>query len=182
MPDQFTLKAFADRELTSGKRAPVMAEIDLVTSHLPWAPLPRLVDWASVGDGSVFGPIRAQARTRAQVWADPASVRAAYGESISYSIDSLVSFVQAAHDDNLVLVLLGDHQPATVVSGPQASHRVPVTLVAHDPAVTQRVAGWDWQEGLRPGPGAPVWPMDAFRDRVLTAFGPPQTTAMNASR
>ncbi|TPG19847.1 CDP-alcohol phosphatidyltransferase [Pedococcus bigeumensis] len=182
MPDQYTLKAFADRELTRGERRPVMAEIDLVTSHGPWAPLPRLVDWAAVGDGSGYGHILAQARTRAAVWRDPASVRAAYGQSISYSIDSLVSFVQAAHDDNLVLVLLGDHQPATIVSGPQPSHRVPITLVAHDPAVTQRVGGWDWQEGMRPGPDAPVWPMNEFRDRVLTTFGPLPTTLAGAAR
>ena len=182
MPDQYTLKAFTDRELTGGERPPVMAEIDLVTSHGPWAPLPRLVDWAAVGDGSVYGPIRAQARTKADVWRDPASVRAAYGQSISYSIDSLVSFVRAAHDDNLVLVLLGDHQPATVVSGPQPSHRVPVTLVAHDPAVTQRIGGWDWQEGMRPGPDAPVWPMNVFRDRLLTAFGPHPAALAGAAR
>jgi hypothetical protein len=177
MPDQYTLHAFADRELTGGGRSPVMAEIDLVTSHLPWAPLPRLVDWGSVGDGSVFGPIRAQAQTKADVWRDPASVRAAYGQSISYSLESLVSFVQHVRDDNLVLVLLGDHQPSTVVSGPRASHRVPISLVAKDPAVTRRIAAWDWQQGLRPGPGAPVWPMNQFRDRVLTAFGPPATKA-----
>ena len=90
--------------------------------------------------------------------------------------------MRAAHDDNLVLVLLGDHQPATVVSGPQASHRVPITLVAHDPAVAQRIGGWDWQEGMRPGPDAPVWPMNELRDRVLTAFGPPPTTVAGAAR
>jgi hypothetical protein len=154
-----------------------MAEIDLVTSHVPWAPLPRLVDWGSVGDGSVFGPIRAQAQTKADAWRDPASVRAAYGQSISYSLESLVSFVQHVGDDNLVLVLLGDHQPSTVVSGPRASHRVPISLVAKDPAVTRRIAAWDWQQGLRPGPAAPVWPMNQLRDRVLTAFGPPATAA-----
>jgi hypothetical protein len=173
MPDQYTLKAFADRELSTGSRVPVMAEIDLVTSHLPWAPLPTMVDWSSVGDGSVFGPIRDRARSRAQTWSDPASVQAAYGESIAYSLESLVSFVRTVHDDNLVLVLLGDHQPSTVVSGPGASHRVPVTIVAHDPGVTQRIGGWDWQDGMRPGPGAPSWRMDAFRDRFLAAFGPP---------
>jgi hypothetical protein len=181
MPDQYTLKTFADRELTPGERLPVMAEIDLVTSHVPWAPLPRLLDWDSVGDGSVYGPIRAQARTKAQVWTEPASVRAAYGQSIAYALESLVSFVQHAGDDNLVLLLLGDHQPSTVVSGPQASHRVPVTLVARDPAVTQRIATWDWQEGMRPGEGAPVWPMSAVRDRFLSAFGP-LVTAPGASR
>jgi hypothetical protein len=178
IPDQYTLKAFADRELSGPGRSPVMAEIDLVTSHVPWAPLPRLVDWASMGDGSVFGPIRAQARTRAETWRDPASVRAAYAESISYSLESLVSFVQTVRDDNLVLVILGDHQPSTIVSGPQASHRVPITLVAHDPAVTERISAWGWQGGMRPSPGAPVWPMDAFRDRLLTAFGPQPAPAL----
>jgi hypothetical protein len=172
VPDQYTLKVFADRELTARPRAPVMAELDLVSSHVPWAPLPRLVDWDSLGDGSVFGPIRDRAATRAQVWRDPASVRAAYAESVTYSIDSLVQLVRRARDPNLVVVLLGDHQPSTVVSGPGASHRVPVTFVARDAAVTRRIAGWGWQEGMRPAADAPVWRMDAFRDRLLTAFGP----------
>jgi hypothetical protein len=74
-------------------------------------------------------------------------------------------------DDRLVLVVLGDHQPATVVTGQGAGHDVPVTIVAHDPKVLDRIAGWGWQNGLRPSPQAPVWPMSAFRDRFLTAFG-----------
>ena len=90
IPDQYTLKAFADRELTPGPRAPVMAEIDLVTSHVPWAPLPRLVDWDSLGDGSVFAR-SATGPHPAQVWRDPASVRAAYAESISYSMTASCS-------------------------------------------------------------------------------------------
>ena len=182
MPDQYTLKAFADRELTAGPRAPVMAEIDLVTSHVPWAPLPRLVEWDTLGDGSVFGAIRDQAATRAQVWRDPALVRAAYAQSISYSIESLVQLVQRADDPNLVMVLLGDHQPSTVVSGSAGSHRVPVTLVARDPEVTRRIGGWGWQDGMRPTSDAPVWRMDAFRDRVLTAFGPPTSAAASVAR
>ena len=31
--------------------------------------------------------------------------------------------------------------------------------------------GWGWQPGLRPSAAAPVWPMDAFRDRFFGAFG-----------
>ena len=44
--------------------------------------------------------------------------------------------------------------------------------MASDPAVLDRIAAWDWQDGLLPGPAAPVWPMDAFRDRFLDAFTP----------
>jgi hypothetical protein len=35
-----------------------------------------------------------------------------------------------------------------------------------------RVSGWGWQDGMGPDPDAPVWRMDDFRDRFLTAFGP----------
>ncbi|MCW2492864.1 MAG: hypothetical protein JWN47_2228, partial [Frankiales bacterium] len=55
--------------------------------------------------------------------------------------------------------------------GPGASHDVPITIIARDPAVMDRISGWGWQDGLRPDANAPVWPMDAFRDRFLTAFG-----------
>lgn len=180
MPDQYTLAALQRSELAGRDRAPVMAEIDLVSSHTPWAPLPRLVDWAAVGNGSVFAPMPAEGASAGQVWRDPNRVRAAYGQSIQYSLNTLISFVQAYPDDNLVLIVLGDHQPATIVSGANAGRDVPISIIAHDPAVLSRIAGWGWQSGLRPGPDAPVWPMATFRDRFLTAYGP--AGAVPASR
>jgi hypothetical protein len=47
---------------------------------------------------------------------------------------------------------------------------VPISIIARDPAVMDRISGWRWQEGLRPQRDAPVWRMDSFRDRFLTAF------------
>ena len=47
-----------------------------------------------------------------------------------------------------------------------------MTVVAKDPAVLRRIDSWRWQPGLHPSPDAPVWRMDAFRDRFLSAFGP----------
>ncbi len=86
-------------------------------------------------------------------------------------MSTIVSFVQRYLDDKTVVVLLGDHQPATLVSGDGAGHHVPISIIAHDPKVIDQIAGWHWQDGLHPSPDAPVWPMAAFRDRFLTAFG-----------
>ena len=97
---------------------------------------------------------------------------AAYGRSIEYSLAALFSFVRRYGDDDLVLVVLGDHQPATLVTGQGAGHDVPISVIAHDPEVLERISGWSWQDGLLPGPRAPVLPMESFRDRFLTAFGP----------
>ncbi len=172
MPDQYTLDAFHRLELARTSRRPVMAEIDLITSHAPWSRTPHLVGQAAVGDGSVFDGMPEQAPSKTVIWRSPARVRAAYGQSIEYSLSALVTFLQHYGDDKTVLVFLGDHQPAPVVSGSGADHDVPVTVVAKDPAVLRRIDGWGWQPGLHPSPDAPVWRMDAFRDRFLSAFGP----------
>lgn len=180
MPDQYVLSAFQRLELDKPGHRPVMAEIDLVSSHTPWTPLPHLLDWGDVGNGSVFSAMDGGPPPQV-VWRDPDQVRATYAKSIEYSLSTLISFVLSCHDSNdLVLVVLGDHQPATVVSGPGASHDVPITVIARDPAVMSRISGWGWQDGLRPHPDAPVWRMDAFRDRFLTAFGPPPPPATPA--
>jgi hypothetical protein len=113
-----------------------------------------------------------QGPSKSTVWSSANSVRAAYGRSIQYSIHALVSFVENAHDPNLVLVVLGDHQPWTAVSGEGASHEVPVSLVTSDANVMSRIDSWGWQDGMLPRPDAPVWRMDSFRNRFLTAFGP----------
>ncbi|MEJ2852637.1 MULTISPECIES: sulfatase-like hydrolase/transferase [unclassified Saccharothrix] len=167
-PDQFTLEAF---ERLERGRGPVMATIPLVTSHAPWGPVPRMVPWESLGDGSVFGTMTAgEVAPEAIFSRDPRQVRADYGRSVEYSVETLVSYVEHYGDDELVLVFVGDHQPAQVVTGSGASRDVPVTVVARDPGVVERVAGWGWEEGLRPGGDAPVWPMEGFRDRFLGAF------------
>jgi hypothetical protein len=170
MPDEYILSAFNRLELAQAPRRPVMAEIDLVSSHIPWAPLPKLVPWNAVGDGTVYGPMPAEGPSVDSVWSSSAGVRAAYGRSIQYSVQSLVSFVEHANDPNLVLVMLGDHQPSTVVTGWNATHNVPVSIVAADPKVLDRISSWRWQDGLLPGPDAPVWRMDAFRNRFLSAY------------
>jgi hypothetical protein len=176
MPDQFTLDAVHRLELARLDRRPVMAEIDLISSHAPWSRTPRLIDQARVGDGSVYAGMPETLPSETDIWPDPDRVRSAYAGSIDYSLRSVIAYLEAYADDDTVVVLLGDHQPATIVSGQDPGHDVPVTLIARDPTVTDRIAAWGWTPGLRPSAGAPVWRMDAFRDEFLAAFGPARET------
>lgn len=169
IPDQYTWKYFYDHEL-AGPHAPVMAEIDFVSSHTPWAPLPKLVPWSQIGDGTIYAPQPAEGDSTSTVWADPKRVQAAYGQSIQYSLGAMFSFLQNYDDPNLVVIALGDHQPATIVSGVGASHEVPISIISKDPAVFRAISGWHWQSGVHPTSAAPLWKMSAFRDRFLGAF------------
>src|SRR5262249_12794011 len=171
MPDQYLFSTLQRTERRPG-HAPLMAELTLVSSHTPWTPIPRLIDWNDVGDGSAFGrPTARQGGPASSVLGSPTRLRTAYRQSIEYSLSTVISYVERYGDDNLVLVVLGDHQPDPIITAPGAGRDVPITIVARDRAVLDRISGWGWQDGLRPGPGAPVWRMDAFRDRFLTAFG-----------
>jgi phosphatidylglycerophosphate synthase len=183
IPDQYSLEAFYQRELQQTRRKPVMAEIDLDSSHLPWAPLPSMVPWKNLGDGSIYRAMEKGRPGPSVVWRSKSKVRAAYGQSIQYSLTALTSFIQRIHDNNLVVVMLGDHQPATTVSGDSADHDATISIIAHDPKVIDRLNPWKWEPGLLPSPHAPVWAMDAFRDRFLDAYGesPGQTSSTRAS-
>jgi phosphatidylglycerophosphate synthase len=171
MPDQFALAALQRKELAKPNRRPIFAEVDLISSHTPWTKIPRLIPWDQVGDGSIFNRIPAQESTKAAIFGDSRRARKAYGLSIEYSLRTLFSFVQKYGDKNTVLVVLGDHQPATTVSGEGATHNVPISVIARDPKVMDQIRGWNWQAGMLPSPSAPVWPMQDFRDRFLSAFG-----------
>src|SRR5215468_3682645 len=169
MPDQYTLAVFQRLELSPGHK-PVMAEIDLVSSHYPWAPLPAMVPWNKIGNGSIFDPMPARGETPLSILGSASKERQAFGKSIQYSLQALTSWVTELNDPNLVLILLGDEQPAGPISRPGASHEVVISIIARDPSVFRQIASWRWQDGLLPGPSAPLERMDAFRNQFLGAF------------
>lgn len=136
-----------------------MAEIDLVSSHTPWTPLPRMVPWDALGDGSVYDPQPAQDADPSVGWQDPGEVHRLYGESIEYAMTALFSFLITFDDPNLVIVVVGDHQPASIVS-----------ILSQNPSVIDRIDSWEWEPGMLPSSDAPRWRMDAFRDRFLFAY------------
>ena len=149
MPDQYTFAEFQRHELTPGHQ-PVMAEIDTTSSHTPWAPLPTMVPWNKVGNGSIFDPQPAQTRPRPGYGATPTLCASSTLMSIQYSLTALTSWVTQLHDPNLVLLFLGDHQPHSTVSGNAPDNEVPISIVTRDPSVLKQISSWHWQDGLLP--------------------------------
>ncbi|MFS8201479.1 sulfatase [Streptomyces sp. CWNU-52B] len=171
MPDQYALSAYQRLEHGKKRDKPLMSEIILTSSHQPWAPIPKTIPWDEVGDGSVYEDIQKDGKKASDVFYDSTKVKEEYGKSIQYSVTSLIDYVVKYGDKNTVLVFLGDHQPLARVSGNHASRDVPISIVAHDKSVLDKIDDWGWTEGLKPDDTAPVWRMDSFRDRFLTAYG-----------
>ncbi|CAM5396595.1 hypothetical protein SPURM210S_05830 [Streptomyces purpurascens] len=186
VPDQFSMEAFQRLEHGKKDREPIMAEIILASSHNPWSPIARMIDWEDLGDGSVFHQIKKEGTNPTEVWKDPEKVRTEYRHAIEYSLRSLTEWIERYGDEDTVLVFLGDHQPVPTVTAGDTGKDVPITIVAKDKKVLDRVADWGWTDGLKPAENAPRWGMDKFRDRFMTAYGPQgsrnsSTSARNSS-
>ena len=119
MPDEYALSSLGRAEFTPGHR-PVLAEIPLVSSHAPWAPLPEPVPWNAVGDGSIFDPMPAEGQQpgRCGRTGSGSGPRTRSRSSTRWTSSCLR---RGYRSDDLVIVALGDHQPASIVSGQGAS-------------------------------------------------------------
>ncbi|WP_456268412.1 hypothetical protein M1D97_14475 [Kushneria sp. AK178] len=172
MPDQYTYSALQRLELADTERAPVMAEMATLSSHAPWTPIPPLIDWADVGEGRIFNQWASAGDPPDVVWQDSDRVRAQYLKSVDYALETLASFVTHYGDDDLVVIAMGDHQPASIITGEGASLDVPVHVMSRDTSVLQQFGEWGWRSGMLPDQDSARWGMDALRQRLIEGFGP----------
>lgn len=174
MPDQYTLSAFERLgripARTAGEK--VMAEIALISSHAPWTPVPRLLGWETIGDGTVFNEQAESGDPPAVVWADPERVRRQYIQTIDYSLETLGSYM-ARFSRDTVFVILGDHQPAAIITGPNASRAVPLHVVSADRELVARFAAEGFASGMLPAPDTREWPMEDMRQVLIDRFSGP---------
>lgn len=170
MPDQFTLAAFQRNELALKNRAPVMAEIALISSHAPWTPVPRLIDWNQVGDGKIFNNQANSGDSPETVWKDRQRIQLQFRLSIEYALTTLVDYLTHYGTDDWVVIAFGDHQPAPLVTGDSDNRDVPVHFFARDPAVIEAISAWQWNDSMIPSANGPVWRMDELRQRLIETF------------
>lgn len=178
MPDQYVLSALQHKERERSNRKPIMAEIALVSSHAPWTPVASLVPWSMIGDGTIFNAQALSGPTPEEVWRDLSNIRHHYRQTIEYTLTSMVSFITEFGDDNLVVLLLGDHPPAPMISGDPSTDQVIAHLIASDPKVIDAISSWEWQKGMLPNGDAPVWRMNDVRDHFIKDFSQKATKAI----
>ncbi len=174
MPDQFTLATYGD--LLPRDPRDDFIQIALISSHAPWVPVPEMVPWKDVGDGTVFNEMAAGGPTARELWKNRDDVRDAYRRAIDYSLQATFEHIVRLGASAPLVIVVGDHQSAGFVAGSEIRD-VPVHMVG-PPAVMALIDHWGWSDGLIPASDAPVRRMDTFRNDFIAAFsGPLELTA-----
>ncbi len=169
MPDQYTLAALERKALSDPTDKPVFAQVALISSHAPWTPIPEVLPWQEVKNGRAFQRFVDGQDPPSVVWQDSERVRRLYAEALAYSIDTMASFLRERLAQGSVVLLLGDHQAAPLLTGPDAGSAVPAHLIL--PAdLADAAEALGWPRGVQPAADAPTWRMDRVKTRLLDAF------------
>ena len=164
MPDQYTWSFFERNVRQAGER-PVFAKLALISSHAPWVPiLPVLEDWEMIGDGAIFRQWEGSGEAPESLWRDPDRVREHYARSVAYAVETAGAFATRHVDERTLLIVLGDHQSATIITGPDASPAVPVHVISGDPSLLQPFRNRGFVPGAWPAAETTEFGMDQFRD------------------
>jgi hypothetical protein len=93
-----------------------------------------------------------------------------YVQSLIYTHATLGGYLRLRADRDFVVILIGDHQPPALVSGPDASWDVPVHVIAGRAVLLDRLRQHGFRDGLAP-PQARAARMDTLLPILLDAFG-----------
>ncbi len=154
IPDQYALARFDALEAAVAAQAPQSAPRFLmfptISSHMPFRPTPPYQpDWPRMTGAHPFDADVARALAQEPDWTD---LGPAYADSVGYTLETLAGYLELHADRPLVLVVLGDHQPPAVVSGPGASWQVPVHVISDRSGVAATLLAAGFVRGLDPAP------------------------------
>jgi hypothetical protein len=168
IPDQFTLdRATAIREAL-GPEAPVFTQIVLVSSHMPFAPVPPyLADWRDAG---AFATVPAADWDEILRTPDWTVLAPGYLKALKYDFAVLGDWLAKHLVGNELVILLGDHQPPAVVGGELQQWTVPIHVLSRDPELVSAFIAAGYTAGLVPPRAPPPRGMETFLPSFLAAF------------
>ncbi len=149
IPDQFALARFRELHPITASSPPRMLFFSSTTSHFPFHPVPPYQpDWPKLLSASPFDPVEIARIENSQT--DWLNMLPNYVAMINYNFQWLRGYFEQAHARDFVMLVLGDHQPPSSVTGEGASWDVPVHIISSRPEIMQRFEALGFMPGLQP--------------------------------
>jgi hypothetical protein len=174
VPDQFTLDVLRRDEINRASRQRLFVFFPTISTHFPFSPTPPYQpDWSRLSANQPYDAAVVDLAYEDQPdWTDFAP---GYARAMTYDFASIAGFLRQQADTDMVIVMLGDHQPAAVVSGAGARWDVPVHVIANAASrepVLARLRAHGFVDGLAPQSQRSAT-MAQLLPILLDAFGDP---------
>ena len=169
IPDQFAIARMDEREVAPRGRAPVFVFFPTTGTHTPFRPTaPYQPDWARMLTPEPYDPADVK-----RMWnqePDWLNLGPSYVQALGATYVTLGGYLRHRADRDVVMILMGDHQPPAAVSGTGASWEVPVHVIASRPHLLDALRSHGFRPGLTPAHPA-LSRMHELLPLMLDAFG-----------
>ena len=167
--DQYALARVDRLEIEPRDREPRFVFFSTISTHAPFTPAPPYQpDWERVISEQPYEEEELHAAWSEQP--DWLNLGPSYVQALRYAYATAGGYLRLRADRDLVMILVGDHQPPALVSGEGASWDVPVHVIAGRPALLDRLRSQGFHNGLEPGIRT-IARMHGLLPLLLDAFG-----------
>ena len=169
IPDQFSIASLDAAEVARPSRAPLFVFYPTISTHFPFSPTPPYqADWPRLLTAEPFTDAQiVDAYSTEPDWLD---FGPGYVAALTYDFASIAGYLRSRPAHDVVMILLGDHQPPAAVSREGAPWDVPVHVIAGRPAVLDALTAHGFHRGLTPERPT-LGKMHALLPILLDAFG-----------
>jgi hypothetical protein len=172
IPDQYSLAKLDALEGPRSSRAPLLAVFPTSTTHAPFGPVaPYQPDWSKVLTADAYDP--AEVASILAYAPDLTNLAGDYAHATAYEFTTFAGYLQQHPADELVMILIGDHQPAAAVAGKDAPWTVPVHIITSQTHVIDRLLAQGFRRGMTPSRPS-LGEMHELVPVLLSAFNQPR--------
>lgn len=168
IPDQYAIGSIDRVDPRPSPGQPRFVFFPTTSTHAPFGPTaPFQPDWSRLLSDEPYDEADVlRAFEHQPEWLD---LSPSYVNAVGYGLTSFGGYLRHHADRDIVMVLIGDHQPAAAVSGENASWDVPVHVVTNRPEVLRRLAASGFVPGMNPTRRS-LGPMHTLTRTLLDAF------------
>ena len=167
--DQYVLARLDALSLAGPSRQPLFVFFPTISSHTPFTPTPPYQpDWKRILTAT---PYDADELDRA--WSEPPdwlNLGPGYTQALDYIHATIGGYLRLHGRRDLVMILVGDHQPPAAVSGENASWEVPMHVIASRRELLDRLLQHGFRKGLEPTTH-PLMKIHSMLPVLLDGFG-----------
>ena len=177
MTDQFAIDQIHRREVAPAKE-PLFVQYVLISSHYPFRVIPRYIaDWDLLGDGSLYHRDDTLLRIPRQQENETGG-SLGFATAINYTLEVIEGYLLGfVADRDALVVIVGDHQPWSGISGRGQPRSVPIHVLSKREHLLRPFVARGYTPGMVPRQPLPHPGMESFmrglvRDFSSSAAGP----------